>query len=376
MSPDVYTRSVLASWLREKRRFAIALLVDVEGSAPLDPGAMMLVGEDHRIEGSLTGGCVEGALVSEAGEVIAGGTSRLSRFGFSDELAGEVGLMCGGVVTVLITRPAERDAATLIHALEAIESGDPVALAVLLDGEDAGAWMALIDGVVEGGFTQELLNTSVARDLPALIDLGGAQIRRYGSDGTMLGVGTRVFIRSFLQPPRMILVGASDFSAATAGFAIRLGYEVTICDPRPPFAASDRYASAATVTTQWPDRYLAGMTLGPRDAVVVFTHDPKFDEPAIRAALATDVGYIGALGSRRTAADRAGRLRAAGVSPEDLARVISPSGHDIGAGTPAETALSILAEVVARRHGRGGGSLSDSDGPIRAKQRSAVETGH
>jgi xanthine dehydrogenase accessory factor len=370
MSPDAHTRSVLARWLREDRRFAIALLVDVEGSAPLDPGAMMLIGEDLSLEGSLTGGCVEGALVVEAQRVIDGGADHLSTFGFSDELAGTVGLMCGGNVTVFITRPTKQAAQTLIPAIEAIESGRPVALAVLIDGDEAGAWMGLIDGVVSGELGgRDLLNASVARDLPALAELGHAQIRRYGPDGTVLGVGTSVFVRSFLEPPKLIIFGATDFSAATASFATELGYEVTICDPRPLFAASSRYASAATITSQWPDQVLKGVRLGPRDAVLAFTHDPKLDEPAIRAALATDVGYIGALGSRRTAAERERRLRTAGVSEVDLARVISPSGHDIGAGTPAETALSILAEIVARRHRRRGGPLSDSAGPIRAKQR-------
>ena len=375
MSPGAYTRSVLANWLREDRRFAIALLVGVEGSAPLDPGAMMLIGEDLTVEGSLTGGCVEGALVAEAQRVIETGAAHLSTFGFSDELAGTVGLMCGGNVTVLITRPSRLDAEILIPALEAIGSSEPVALAVLIDGEAAGAWMALVDGSVSGHFGDHArLTESVARDLPGLVELGNAQTRHYGLDGTVLGLGTTVFVRSFLEPARMILVGATDFSASAARLAVELGYEVTICDPRPPFATSERYASAARITSQWPDEYLAGLSLGPRDAVVVFTHDPKFDEPAIRGALATGVGYIGALGSRRTAAERERRLKAAGVSAEDLVRVTSPSGHDLGAGTPAETALSILAEIVARRHGRRGGPLADSVGAIRATHQSPTST--
>ena len=352
------------------------MLVDVDGSAPLDPGAMMLIADDLTVEGSLTGGCVEGALVAEAQRVSETGAPHLSTFGFSDELAGAVGLMCGGKVTVFITRPSRLDAEILIPALEAIESGEPVALAVLLDDEGAGSsWMALIERSVTGGFGDQVrLAESVARDLPGLVELGGTQIRQYGLDGTVLGLGTSVFIRSFVKPPRMILVGATDFSASAARFATELGYEVTICDPRPAFATSRRYASVARITNLWPDEYLAGLTLGPRDAVLVFTHDPKFDEPAIRGALATDVGYIGALGSRRTAADRERRLKATGVSAQELTRVISPSGHDIGAGTPAETALSILAEIVARRHGRRGGPLADSAGAIRTKHQSVTST--
>lgn len=373
MSPDAYTRSVLARWLRERRRFAIALLVDVEGSAPLDPGAMMLIGEDLVLEGSLTGGCIEGALVAEAEQVIAGGAPHLSTFGFSDDLAGLVGLMCGGTVTVFVTRPTERDAQTLLSALNAIEAGEPAALAVLLDGDRAGSWMALVDGAIHGGFGDgDLLTSSVAGELPALVELGQTRIRRYGADGTVLGTGATVFMRAFQQPPRMVLFGATDFAAAVAGLASELGYEVALCDPRPPFAASQRFAPAVTVSTAWPDAYLDGMALGPRDAVIVFTHDPKLDEPAIRAALETDAGYIGALGSRRTAADRGRRLRAAGVDEAALARVVSPCGHDIGAGTPAETALSILAEIVARRHGRRGGSLAEADGPIRATREAGI----
>ncbi len=368
MPPEAFTRSVLLRWLKERRRFVWALLVDADGSSPLDPGAMMLIADNLELEGTLTGGCVEGALVEEARQVLAGAPPHLSSFGFSDELAGQVGLMCGGNVTVLLSEPSERDAATLVATLTAIESGRPTALAVKVDEPDAGSCLALIGTSLVGSLgDNQVLSASVARDLPGMLELGHAKLRRYGLDGTQLGDGAGVFIQSFLQPPRLIIFGATDFSASTASLAHELGYTVTICDPRKPFAASERYSSVATVVEQWPDVYLNGLSLGPRDAVLVFTHDPKFDEPAVRAAVATDVGYIGALGSRRTAAERERRLRAAGLTEGQLARVISPCGHDIGAGTPAETALSILAEIIAQRHHRSGGSLSGASGPIRAR---------
>jgi xanthine dehydrogenase accessory factor len=166
----------------------------------------------------------------------------------------------------------------------------------------------------------------------------------------------------------MVIFGAIDFSVALAKTARELGYRVTICDARPPFIGSSRFAQVAEVAVDWPDRHLAGRELGPRDAVLVFTHDPKFDEPALLAALQSGAGYIGALGSRRTHRERVERLRDAGVDEAQLARISSPCGLDIGARTPGETAISILAEVIAKRAGRAGEPLSDTSGSIHSRE--------
>jgi xanthine dehydrogenase accessory factor len=197
-----------------------------------------------------------------------------------------------------------------------------------------------------------------------MLHQGMTGVRRYGSDGAALGADMRVFIRSWASAPALVIFGAIDFSAAVAALARELGYKVTIVDAREAFLASARFSANAETVVAWPGPYLAQTELGPRDAVLVFTHDPKFDEPALRGALASDAGYVGALGSRRTHAARVERLQAAGVPDEDIARIAAPCGLDIGARTPAETAISILAEIVAAHSGRDGGPLAEADGSI------------
>ena len=370
MGVEAATREAALQWIEEGRRVVAATLVEVVGSAPLDPGATMLVGEDGAIEGSVTGGCVEGALVEEAQRVLAGGEARVVTYGISDEVAGEVGLTCGGTVRILVSEIGA-DAPVLTAALRALD-GRPVALATLLDGPEAGRRLALIDGEPVGTLGTDLLDRSVVRDAAGLLAQGTTMIRRYGHDGATMGDDLRVHIQSFAPPPRMVIFGAIDFSAALARLAGEAGYRVTICDARKPFLESSRFRAAAEVVADWPDRYLAGQELGERDVILVFTHDAKFDEPALTAALRTRVGYIGALGSRRTADDRRRRLQAAGVSAAELDRIAAPCGLDIGASTPAETAVSVLGEIMALRSGRSGGRLADASGPIRRRPEESV----
>jgi xanthine dehydrogenase accessory factor len=182
-----------------------------------------------------------------------------------------------------------------------------------------------------------------------------------------MGDDLPVYIQAFSTRPKMVIFGAIDFSAEMAKLAEGVGYTVTICDARGPFVQSPRFSAHAEVVVDWPDRYLADKTLGDRDVVLVFTHDPKFDEPALIAALSTDAGFIGALGSRRTQDRRVERLREAGLNDEAIARIHAPCGLDVGARTPAETAVSILAEVIAVRSGRSGESLRETSGPIHAQ---------
>jgi xanthine dehydrogenase accessory factor len=363
------TEDIAVAWLRERRRFVQALLVDVEGSAPLPAGAMMLIGERGEIEGSITGGCVEGAVVTEAEAILAGerGPGVLT-YGISDELAGTVGLMCGGIVHIFVQELAATAGEVEGAALAGHLDGRPAAVATLLDGPSAGSRLGVVDGEAIGSLGgAELLDHNVARESAGLLEEGKTTIRRFGGDGAMLGDELRVHIRAYAPPPRMIIFGAIDFSAAMAPFASRIGYDVVICDARDRFAHSRRFSADAEVRIGWPQELMANVELGPRDAVLVFTHDPKFDEPALLAALATDAGYIGALGSRHTTADRQARLRAAGASEGDLARIHAPCGLDIGSRTAEETAVSVLAEIIAGRAQRAARPLRATRGPIHGR---------
>jgi len=360
-------------WLAAGHRVVAATLVERIGSAPLDPGAEMLVGEHGRIEGTVTGGCVEGALAEEAQRVLDGGPPHLASYGISDEQAVSVGLMCGGSVRVFVHELGPDIAEALAAVRDGLAQGTPVALATLLEGDGAGAKMAVLeDGVVGSLGVAELLDHSVAREARGFLDEGVSRIRRYGSGGEVMGSELAVYIQAFAAPPSMTIFGAIDFSAAVARLAGELGYRVTICDPREPFAASPRFSEAAEVVLDWPDRYMDGRTLGPRDVVLVFTHDPKFDQPALIAALGSRAGYVGALGSRRTHRQRAERLREAGVRDEEIQRIHAPCGLDLGARTPEETAVSIIAEVISVRARRSGESLSETAGPIHPPEAKAT----
>jgi xanthine dehydrogenase accessory factor len=367
------TQDVAIAWLAEERRVVQALLVEVEGSAPLPVGAMMVIDDQGNIEGSITGGCVEGAVVTEAEELLAVGSpapAKLLRYGISDELAGTVGLMCGGIVHILVHELTGEAAEVERAVLEAHADGRPVAVATLIDGDTAGARLAVIDNTLLGSLHDtDLLDRNVAREAQGLLEEGKTTLRRFGADGATLGDDVRVHIRSYAPPPQMWIIGAIDFSAALAPFAAQIGYEVTICDARDRFARSRRFSSAASVKIGWPQEVMAEVELGSRDAVLIFTHDPKFDEPALIAALGTNAGYIGALGSRQTTADREERLKRSGVSDADLARIHAPCGLDIGSRTAEETAVSVLAEIIAARAERAGSPLRQTSGPIHGRDR-------
>jgi xanthine dehydrogenase accessory factor len=363
------TQSPGLTWLEEGRRVVAATLVRTVGSSPLDPGAEMLVDDRGAIEGSVTGGCVEGALFEEAQQVLAGAAPRVVRYGISDDEAAAVGLMCGGTVEVFVHELTPDGVEPLAAARRGIEAGQPVAVATVLNGESAGSKMAILEDRTEGGLgVSPLLDRSVENDARGFLGQGESVVRSYGAQGEVLGSELRVYIQSFATPPSMVIFGAIDFSVAVAKLAGLLGYRVTICDARAPFVRSARFEEVAEVVVDWPDRYLAGRSLDERDVVLVFTHDRKFDEPALISALATDAGYIGALGSRRTQRERIERLRAAGVDEDAIARITAPTGLDLGARTPMETAVSILGEVIARRAGRSGASLSEHEQAIHPRE--------
>jgi xanthine dehydrogenase accessory factor len=249
----------------------------------------------------------------------------------------------------------------------AIRAGEPVALATQIDGPRRGAKLLVgLRGEPLGDLGQPDLNRVVARDARGELEAGRSSVRHYGPEGQARQDEVAVFIESFAPPPRMLVFGAVDFTGALVKVAKVLGYHVTVCDARRVFATRARFPDADEVVNEWPDALLArvGPLLGPRDAVCVLTHDPKFDVPAVVAALATRVGYIGCMGSRRTHAKRLERLRAEGVAEEPLRRVMAPIGLDIGSRTPEETAISICAEIISLHSGRRAGSLRDASGPI------------
>jgi xanthine dehydrogenase accessory factor len=250
---------------------------------------------------------------------------------------------------------------------DALRADRPVALATVIDGPHLGAKLLVEPGrPVLGSLGDGHLDAVVTRDAQGALEAGLTAQRHYGAHGEARERTVTVFIESFVTAPRMVIFGAVDFTAALARAAKFLGYRVTVCDARPVFATPQRFPMADEVVNDWPDRYLAkvGPELGPRDAVCVLTHDHKFDIPAIVASCSTAVGYLGAMGSRRTHAERVARLRAEGLSEEDLARLMAPIGLDIGARTPEETAISICAEIIALRTGHRAPSLRDGSGPI------------
>ena len=250
---------------------------------------------------------------------------------------------------------------------DALRAEEPVALVTQVEGPNPGAKLLVRQGVPPiGSLGDPELDRVVARDALGELQSGFTGVRHYGPKGEANETSVAVFIESYAPPPRMLIFGAVDFTAALTRVAKILGYRVTVCDAREVFATKARFPFADEVVVDWPNRLLdeMGSTLGPRDAICVLTHDAKFDVPAIVSALKTDVGYIGVMGSRRTHDDRTRRLREVGVDDAGLDRLMSPIGLDLGARTPEETAVSIVAEIIALRTGRHAPSLRHTEGPI------------
>ena len=341
---------------------ALATTVQVRGSAPRPVGATLAVAADGEVVGSLSGGCVEGAVVTAATEVLATGLPVLETYGISDETAFAVGLTCGGILDVLVRRA---DPVVLRSLLAALELRQPVALATLVAGSTAvGASMLVQDLGTEGTLGSAGLDHAVAADARGLLAVGGTSERRYGQDGQRRVDDVTVLLQTFVPPPRLLVYGAIDFAAAVSRVGSLLGYRVTVCDARPVFATPRRFSDADEVVCAWPHDHLATTEVDARTVVCVLTHDPKFDVPLLERALRSPAGYVGAMGSRRTHDDRLARLRERGLAEAELARLHSPIGLDLGARTPEETALSIMAEVVQARSGGSGLPLGVVDGTI------------
>jgi xanthine dehydrogenase accessory factor len=345
---------------------AMATVVKTWRSAPRPAGASMLVTDQSEAVGSVSGGCVEGALFDVGQEVLTTGEPRFETFGVSDDDAFAVGLTCGGILDVFIEPVNAQTWPELPGIAKSIDRAEPVAVATIVRGDaHVGKHLVIRPGLApEGSLGTQRLDDTVAADALGLLASGKTGFLHYGQAGERLGEGLDVFVASFAPSPQMFIFGAIDFSGALVKVGKVLGFKVTVCDARPIFATTKRFPDADEVVVDWPHRWLAKQTVDSRTVIAVLTHDPKFDVPALKQALATDAGYIGAMGSRRTHEDRLRRLREAGVSDEQLARLHSPIGLDLGARTPEETAISIAAEIIAERWGGTGHHLEELSGPI------------
>jgi xanthine dehydrogenase accessory factor len=311
-------RDEIARLLAEGERLALATVVATRRSAPRPVGSKLVVSETGELYGSVSGGCVESDVAVQAAEVIAGGEPRLLSYGIADDEAWEIGLPCGGEIDVFV-QPLERE----------LPAGEGV-LVTVLDGERAGEAELLSRGSLEPG-VQEL-------------------------------DGSKVFAEEIAPPARLVVVGATDTAQELCRAAGALGWRTVVVDPRPRLATTERLPSAGELVVAWPDALEADA----HTAVVVLTHEERLDTPALTRALASEAFYVGAIGSRKTQARRRERLLEAGVDEEALDRIAGPAGLDLGAATPAETAVSILSEILAVRAGRDGGRLKDRSGSIHA----------
>lgn len=368
----------LHRWVEQGRDFAVATVVAVGGSAPRQPGAALAVDADGTAIGSVSGGCVEGAVYELCQQALQDGETVLERFGYSDDDAFAVGLTCGGVIDILVTpvRAADPSRPVLAAALRAAASGEAAAVARIVSGPDELKGRALLvrpDGSPEGGFgAHPELDRTVAAEAGAFLDAGRTGTLEIGEQGSRCGAPLTVLVESSVPAPRMIVFGAIDFASALVRIGKFLNYRVTVCDARPVFATKARFPEADEIVVEWPHKYLERTSVDARTVVCVLTHDAKFDVPLLQLALRLPVAYVGAMGSRRTHLDRNERLREVGVTELELARLRSPIGLDLGARTPEETALSIASEIVANRRGGSGVSLTGAHTPIHHDASSAV----
>ncbi|MFY4721230.1 XdhC family protein [Streptomyces sp. LaBMicrA B280] len=357
----------LSSWSASGKRFAVATVVRTWKSAPRQAGSSLAVAEDGEVVGSVSGGCVEGAVYELASEVLESGEPALVTYGVSDDDALAVGLTCGGIIEILVRPAGAGRFPGLPGVLEAMDTGRPVAVVSPLPEEGGGAepdpaaapagQMIVTPSGAQGTLGDPRLDAAVVERAQGLLAQGSTGVVRVGRAGEERRDDVAVFVESFAPPPRMLVFGAIDFASAVARIGKFLGYHVTVCDARPVFATRRRFPDADELVVDWPHRYLESTEVDENTVICVLTHDPKFDVPLLRRALRTPARYIGAMGSRRTNEDRLRRLREEGMSEAELSRLSAPIGLDLGARTPEETAVAIMAEVIALRWGGTGRRL-------------------
>lgn len=364
----------LERWWADEVPVGMATVVATRHSAPRPAGATMLVAPDGTVVGSVAGGCVEGAVYELAQEVVESRAPVLRRYGVSDYDAFTDGLTCGGILDVFVERVDRKSYPQLAAVSYAVRHGIPVAVVtcVATNGEDPASWLGrrliVYADHSDGSLGSARLDAAVVEDVRAMLAVGSTGLLHYGYDGERRRDELTLYVASHQAPPRMLVFGAIDFAAAVARIGAFLGYRVTVCDARAVFATERRFPAADEVVIAWPDRYLKAEAnagrVDERTVVCVLTHDPKFDAPVLDVALRLPLAYVGAMGSRRTHDDRLDRLRELGLSEAELATLASPIGLDLGARTPEETAVSIAAEIIARRCNGSGERLTSGTGRI------------
>ncbi len=356
----------LEQWWHAGETVGLGTVVGTWKSAPRQPGASMAVGPDGSAVGSVSGGCVEGAVYELAQTSRTQLDPVLQRYGVSDDDAFTVGLTCGGIIDIFVEPINQQTFPEFGSVADDIRAGHPVAVATLISGdtERIGRRLIVRPDAVTGSLGRGRLDAAVGDDALGLLRQGSTATLHYGPDGERRGDDLEIFVASYAPRPRMIVFGAIDFAAAVARVGSFLGYRVTVCDARATFSTPKRFPDADEVIVAWPHRYLAETNVDERTVVCVLTHDPKFDVPLLEVALKLPLAYLGAMGSRRTNDDRAARLRALGFSDDDLTRLHAPIGLDVGGRTPEETAVSVAAEIIASRWGGTGSQLRQISGPI------------
>jgi xanthine dehydrogenase accessory factor len=345
--------TTLQLWQAEGMGVGRAVVVRTYGSAPRQPGAVLLYASDGRVAGSVSGGCVEGAAAEEIEAARESGKTKTVRYGISDEQAWSVGFACGGTIDVLI-EPAVPE-----EALDAASRDDGTVVITPLPGDERTEPSPRLVFAADGG----LRGTTGSAETDEAITLGAGEALLRGTSG-VLEIGERsFFLETYPVRPRLVIVGAVEVARALVTIAHELGFETVVIDGRAAFASRERFPQADQLIVAWPDEAFAKIRLNRDDSVAVLSHDVKFDEPAILEALQRGCRYVGAIGSKKTQADRRERLRSEGVSLEDVARLHGPIGLDLGGKAPAEMALAILAEVVAERYGASGSNLRDRAQP-------------
>jgi xanthine dehydrogenase accessory factor len=350
----------IGEWFTAGEEVAVATVIRVVGSAPRPVGARMIVSSAGQMAGSVSGGCVETTVYEEMMDVLASSPPRKLHFGITEDMIWDVGLACGGTIDVF----AQKLDPALIDALaDHVERGEPVALAVVVSGDSEIGESGLItrSGVVFG-FDAPRTTHHATRIMGHAEEMLAARAERGAIHE--IAPGVEVYVEPFLPPPALLIVGGVHIAIPLTRFAKELGFHVTVVDPRAKFANRERFPEADEVLLEWPDEAFAHLDVDDATYVVLLTHDPKIDEPTLAAALKTEAAYIGAIGSRGTHAARFERMEKWDVTAQELQRVYAPVGLDLGGRTPAETALSIIAEVVAVKNGRSGASLRAGTGPI------------
>jgi xanthine dehydrogenase accessory factor len=330
-----------------------AVVTSVWGSAPRPEGACLLATADGRLAGSVSGGCVESAAAMEVAEAIGRGTPKLVSYGVSDERAWEVGLACGGTIRVFVEPTVRRE------ILEAARGPGGVVVATVIEGGGTGSALVIRDDGTESGALPAGIDRAAVVEgaRRALAAAASTTIELPAAGGT-----ARIFLEVFARRPTLVIFGGVHIAAALVPLAKALGYRTVVADGREAFLSRERFPQADELVLGWPEEAFARVGIDAATYVCLLSHDPKFDEPALEIALRSKAPYVGAIGSRKTQAARRERLRAAGFSEAELARLRGPIGLDLGGREPAETALAILAEITAARYGGSGGPMSQVRG--------------